>query len=435
MSDPIKALEMLEDINSDVKDMQSRILKIEESKGLSPEDAVSMKEAIGNIESKMTEKDEEYDKLVKALEAEKAKTKMKSELDSTESKRAQCVEFLKGLRAIADQGTMVEQFDTNDFVSVKELMQKAAQNEEMQVKNYVSDDNADGGAAVLPFIDSQIDKLQREYSDVRILASVSTISTDKWEQLKLNQNNGANWEKDMSNFTSNTKADTLSKLNITIENLYAIAIFHKNLISDSAFNLIGEILASMADDFAITEAASFWNGNGNGEMKGIITTADSSGADNFNQIERITSNTSLTWKLEDIYDLIGALKTRYQNRAQFKANRKGITELRKLRSDSGAGTGTGTFLWQPSNIVGVPATLAGYPISQAQELSATPLVAGTEGLVFGDFQAGYRIVDRMGLEVLRDNLTQYPFVAYKCHKRVSGNVQKGEALKILKTKA
>ena len=93
------------------------------------------------------------------------------------------------------------------------------------------------------------------------------------------------------------------------------------------------------------------------------------------------------------------------------------------------------MLWQPSNIVGIPATLAGFPISQAPELATNNTVANAESLVFGDFGQGYKLLKRSGMTVLRDNLTQYPNVAYKVKSRVGGGVVKGEALKILKTQA
>ena len=418
MSDATKALEKLEDINSGVKDMQSRILKLEESKGLSHEDAVAMKEAIGNIESKLPTMDKELETITKAIEANKAKTKAYNAIDSDESKRKQAVEFAKSLRKLAKSADA--HFDTNKFESVAEM------------KNYISGDDSLGGVAVIPFIDSQIDKLVREFSDVRMLATTSTISTDKWEQIKMVQGNGATWEKDMANYTAQTKNNTFKKLSIMVENLHSIAIFSDDLINDEAFNLVGEVLTSMAEDFAIAEATSFWSGDGVGEMFGILTSSDGS---DFNQVERVSTAASTTITLEDIYSLINALKVPYQNRAQFKANRTTITLLRKLRSDSGAGAGTGQFLWQPSNQLGVPATLGGYPISQAQELTSSPEAANAESIVFGDFGAAYRIVDRMGLEVLRDNLTQYPNIAYKGKKRVGGGVSKGEAIKILKTTA
>lgn len=420
MSELKEAKELLEGLKTDHEDFKSRIDKLEKS-----DDAgviAAQKEATDKIDTKMNELQDQIDKLVKSADADKLKTQMFNEIDKDVQKRKECTEFVKNLRALSLKEKEV--FHTDKFESVVEL------------KNYNSGDDALGGATVIPFLDQQIDKLIREHSDVRSLATTASISTDKWEQLKLIQTNGAKWGKNMSDFTSQTKDNTLAKLSILVENLYGIAIFNDDLINDSAFDLVGEILMSLSEDFAITEALSFWSGDGVGEMSGILNAPEvGSGKNGFDEIERVTTAASTTVAFEDIYDLIGALKVPYQNGAQFKANRSGITHIRKLRSDSGAGAGTGNFLWQPSNIVGVPATLAGYPISQAQELTSSIEAANAEGLVFGNFRAGFRIVDRVGMEVVRDNLTQWPNVAYKAKKRVGGGVQKGEAIKILKTQS
>jgi HK97 family phage major capsid protein len=420
MSDAQEALELLKKQQADNEQLKKSVEEL--SKADNAGEIARLKEKQAKIDEAMIKNDETIDKLVKSIEAEKLKTKQYNEFDKSAQKRAEYMEFLSKLRDVADGN--LKQFNTMEMKSVQDLMEK---------KDYNSLDDSQGGVAVIPTLDSNIDKLIREFSMVRTMAETITVSTDKYEQLKMNQDNGATWEKDLSNFTTQTKDNTLSKLSIAVENLYSFSIFHKNLIADNAFNLVNAILTNSAEDFAIAEGTSFWTGNGVGEMYGILSTSDAS--DSFDKIERVETAAANTITFEDIYDLIGALKQPYEPNAQFKAHRLTIQVLRKLRSDGGGGAGTGDFLWQPSNIVGVPATLAGFPISQATELSSLPLVNNTEAIVFGDFRKGYKIIDRMGLEVMRDDVTQYPYVKYNSHKRVSGGTNKGEALKILKTKS
>ncbi len=410
------AKQLLAGVNADNEQLKKSVLALESANTAG--EVAELKEKQAKIETAMNEKDETIEKLVKSIEAQKSVTKELNEMDSDVQKRKEVSEFCKNLRSLAKGD--IQKIETSESASF------------LVRKNYNSGDDSLGGVTVLPFLDSMIDKLVREFTDFPSLVSTSTISTDKWERIVMNQANGAKWEKNMSDFTSQTKDNTFDKLNILVENLHGIAIFSDDLINDSAYDIVGEVLTSLAEDFAIQIALSGWSGDGVGEMSGILNSADGSG---FQEIERVPTAASTSVTLEDIYDLIGALKAPYQTGAQFKANRLGITELRKLRSDSGAGAGTGDFLWQPSNIVGVPATLAGYPISQAQELAADITAASAEGVVFGNFSRAYTMVDRMGMTVLRDNLTQYPNVAYKAKKRVGGGVTKGEALKILQTTA
>lgn len=369
------------------------------------------KEAIEKMDTRFSEIQDSMDKLEKSAKAQT----ISKEMQRDDSNRKQCAEFVKGLRDMIQNSQAV--IKTNEMASVKEL------------KNYNSGDDSNGGVFVMPFLDAELGKLLREFSMPRELASVVSISTDKWEQIVMNKVNGALWEKDMANFTDQTKTNTFNKLNLLVENLHAIAIFSDDLINDSAFDIVSAILTDVAEDMAIAEGLSYWTGSGVGELNGILNTPTAT--DSFNGIERVTAANANSIILDDIYDLTGSLIPRFQQNAQFKANRDIITELRKLRSDSGAGAGTGDYLWQPSNQAGVPDVLAGYPISQAQELSAT-LTTGIEGVVFGDFRQGTKIIDRMGMTVLRDNLTQYPNIAYKVKKRVGGGVIKGQALKILK---
>lgn len=417
MSDLDNAKLLLEGVKSDNVELQKSVTDLQ--KADSAGKIAELQEKQAKIETAMNEKDETIDKLVKSIEVQKTLTKELNEMDSDVQKRKEVSEFAKNVRAMANGD--LQHFNTVDSKSFTDR------------KAYNSGDDALGGVTVLPFLDSMIDKLVREFTDFPALVSNVNISTDKWERIVMNQTNGAVWEKDMADFSSQTKDNDFNKLNIMVENLHGIAIFRDTLIADSAFDIVGEILTSLAEDYAIQIAESGWNGNGVGEMSGILNSADA--ASSFPAIERIATASSTSVVLDDIFELIGALKAPYQTGAQFKANRLGITTLRKLRSDSGAGAGTGDYLWQPSNIVGVPATLAGFPISQAQELAADITAANAEGVVFGNFSRAYTMVNRSGMEVLRDNLTQYPFVAYKTQKRVGGGVTKGEALKILKTQA
>ena len=421
MSDAEQALTLLKEQKCDFDQLKKSVDDINAADNAGK--LAEVKERQDKVDQAMLKNDEAMDLIVKSIESEKLKTKQYNEFDQSAQKRAEYKEFLDNLRSISGREAKGG-FNTNEFKSVISIM---------ETKDYNSLDDSLGGVAVIPFLDSAIDKLMREVSPIRAMADVVTISTDKYEQIKMNQDNGAVWEKNLASFTAQTKNNTFSKLSIPIENLFSFSIFHKNLVDDNSFNLVNTILTNSAEDFALTEATSFWNGNGVGEMFGLLSTADAS--QSFDEIERIETAAQTTITIEDIYDLIGALLMGYENNAQFKAHRLTIQLLRKFRSDSGAGAGTGTFLWEPSNQVGVPARFAGFPISQAPELSSTPEVASTESIVFGDFRKGYKIIDRMGLEVQRDNLTQYPSIKYNSHKRTGGGTNKGEALKILKTKA
>jgi HK97 family phage major capsid protein len=56
----------------------------------------------------------------------------------------------------------------------------------------------------------------------------------------------------------------------------------------------------------------------------------------------------------------------------------------------------------------------------------TPVVA------FGDFRRGYLIVDRAGVNVLRDPYSAKPYILFYTTKRAGGGVQDFDAIKLLK---
>jgi HK97 family phage major capsid protein len=125
-----------------------------------------------------------------------------------------------------------------------------------------------------------------------------------------------------------------------------------------------------------------------------------------------------------LIDLAYALKVGYRQNASWVMNRKTQAAIRKFRDT------TGNYIWQPSLSPTGKATLMGFPVTEAE---AMPDI-GTDSfaLAFGDFAAGYLIVDRVGVRVLRDPYSAKPYVLFYTTKRVGGGIQNFEAIKLLK---
>ena len=60
------------------------------------------------------------------------------------------------------------------------------------------------------------------------------------------------------------------------------------------------------------------------------------------------------------------------------------------------------------------------------------IAANALSISFGDFRAGYLVVDRTGVRVLRDPYSAKPYVLFYTTKRVGGGVQNFEAIKLIK---
>jgi HK97 family phage major capsid protein len=77
--------------------------------------------------------------------------------------------------------------------------------------------------------------------------------------------------------------------------------------------------------------------------------------------------------------------------------------------------------------------LLGYPIRYATDMpdaAATSPVTGVNAMAFGDFGQGYQIVDRVGMSMIRDNITVKGSVLIYTRKRVGGDVINFDAIKI-----
>ena len=110
--------------------------------------------------------------------------------------------------------------------------------------------------------------------------------------------------------------------------------------------------------------------------------------------------------------------------AAWFTRRAVVTAIRKFKD------GQNNYLWQPSFIAGQPETIMGYPVARMDDMPA--LATDSLSLAFGNMAAAYQIVDRMGVRVIRDNLTSKPYVKFYTAKRTGGAVVNFEALKFLK---
>jgi HK97 family phage major capsid protein len=104
-----------------------------------------------------------------------------------------------------------------------------------------------------------------------------------------------------------------------------------------------------------------------------------------------------------------------------------LARIRKFKTSDGA------FLWQPSLAAGMPATLLGYPVVEAEDMP--DLAAGSLSVAFGNFKAGYLIAERRETAILRDPYSNKPFVSFYATKRIGGCVSNSEAIKLMRFSA
>jgi HK97 family phage major capsid protein len=71
-----------------------------------------------------------------------------------------------------------------------------------------------------------------------------------------------------------------------------------------------------------------------------------------------------------------------------------------------------------------------FPVVEAEDMP--DVAANSLSIAFGDFSRGYLVVDRQGVNVLRDPYSAKPYVLFYTTKRVGGGVQDFDAIKLIK---
>lgn len=200
---------------------------------------------------------------------------------------------------------------------------------------------------------------------------------------------------------------------------------------EDSFVDVGYHLQKMQEGSVRTIAGKLLNGVTQDEPRGLLTYP--TGTNVTGQVEQITSGTSseLTW--DDLVELLPAsLKTGYIANAVYLMNHASWRHLLVSKDDNSR--------YQMSEIMAmlqINNAPAEDNVSVSIRLDAGMPVYSTPGnfpVVYGDFKAGYLMVERIGFSIIRDE-TNAKFIIYKLRRRVGGQLRIGEALKILKTKA
>lgn len=255
-----------------------------------------------------------------------------------------------------------------------------------------------------------------QYSPMRSLAALTTISGDALEVIEDFDEAYAGWTQE-TEARPDTKTPQLSKKIIQVHELYAQPKATQKLIDDSSIDVEDWLTGKLTDAFTRLENASFINGDGTGKPTGLLSYGN-------NIIEQINSEDKGVTAAA-LIKLYYSLKEHFAVKAKFLMNRATIQACRMLKDET-----SGHYLWQPALEAGSPATLFGCEVVQCAEMPTPD--SGSTPIAFGDFKSGYQIVDRQGISILRDPFTDKPFVKFYATKRVGGGVLNGQAIKLLR---
>lgn len=277
-----------------------------------------------------------------------------------------------------------------------------------------------GGYTVAPEYRAEIIKKLTEMNPIRQLSGVTSVGSNKVYWPVLNSDAVGAWVGETAARTEDEP--DFAQVAIDIFEHGLIIPISRQLLEDSMVNMASLLAERIAVGFAKAESTAFLTGTGTGEPSGILDALASLGG--LNESADV---------LTDLVDLFYSLPTAYATNGSWLMNRATIAKIRKAADLATARSG----IWSDSIAAGTPPRLLGAPVYEAPGLATHDNAgASTAGasVLFGDLSQGFRIADRVGLEVVRDDLTgaSNGIVKFHARKRVGSAVVLPEAIVAIK---
>jgi HK97 family phage major capsid protein len=301
----------------------------------------------------------------------------------------------------------------------------------LEAKALSAGSGPDGGYLAPSTVESEILRRLATVSPIRSIATVRTISSGTYKKAFSTTGPASGWVAETA-ARPQSGTPTLAELSFPAMELYAMPAATQTLLDDAIVDIDQWIAEEVESAFAEQEGAAFVSGDGVDKPKGFLaypTVADTSWSwGNIGTLKTGVAGAFAASNPSDILvDLVYALKAGYRQNASFVMNRKTQAAVRKFKDS------TGQYLWQPPAAAGAQATLLGFPVVEAEDMSN--IATDSVSIAFGDFRRGYLVVDRAGVRILRDPYSAKPHVLFYTTKRVGGGVQDFAAIKGLKFSA
>ncbi|GAB1378672.1 phage major capsid protein [Pararhodobacter aggregans] len=270
-----------------------------------------------------------------------------------------------------------------------------------------------GGYLAPAELSSEVIRDLVEFSPIRSVASVRGTGAPSTIYPTRGDLTNARW---VGETQGRTGSDiTFGQKEVVVKELATYVDISNRLLADAP-QAEAEVRAALAEDFGKKEATAFVWGQGALEPEGFMHNAE---------IQHTLNGHATNLSADQLITLLYALPATYRNRGAWAMNGTTLGVIRKLKD------GQGNFLWQPSYQAGQPETILGRPVVEMVDMP--DVAADAFPIIYGDWQA-YRILDRVGLDVLVDPYTQRTNGLTRIHanRRVGGGVLQAARFRKLK---
>lgn len=282
------------------------------------------------------------------------------------------------------------------------------------------------GGVLLPENDQDI--VQGELltlSPMRQVSSQTTISSPTLDLLLSPQGGDVGWVLETDE-RGETKEPVLSKISITTHELYAKPRATQRLLDDSKIDVESWLRSQISTSISRAENAAFTHGDGARQPRGFLSVNQKFNASGTG-LE--TMKTGKPGSLgENPVDLLIALYYKlpqwYMGDACWMMPRSMLPLIKSLKIGE-------NYIWSPATSQGLHDLLLGQKVVLNDDMPSPNGQSSSVSLAFGNFKSGYRIVDRDGIQTLRDPYSSKPYVEFYTTKRVGGDVVDFDAIKLL----
>ena len=295
----------------------------------------------------------------------------------------------------------------------------------LQIKSMVVGNSPKGGYWVMPELLPKTIQRIFETSPIRGIASVMSTANASVEMIiEDTEAQSGGWVGELGPITD-TNTPTIGKETIVIHTQFAQPKISTNLMEDAGFDVQSFLNRKVAEIMSRTENTAFVIGDGSQKPKGFLTYPnwDTPGVYQRFHIEQIPSGVLGQFTADGLKVLKNSVVEEYQGSAIFGLKRSSWSDITTLKDDTGR-----WYLGIDTLKVGDTPTLLGKPVIFMNDMEE--VADDAKALVYGDFSVGYTIVDRMGIRIIRDELTDKPFIKFFTTKRVGGMVTNFQSLKI-----
>jgi HK97 family phage major capsid protein len=280
-----------------------------------------------------------------------------------------------------------------------------------------------GNTAITPpEFGREVIKLLRQFSPIRQYARVVTVGSSSVKYPRRTGSTAATWVDDTADRTESEPS--YEQVTLTPYEAATYTDISNQLLEDNAYDLAGELASDLAESFGIAEGSAFVTGNGNGKPNGIM---NASGIQTL-----ITGNASgfptATMPADVLISMFHKLPAVHAQNGVWIMNRNTLGAIRQFKDVMGR------YIVLDSLNNGAPVTLLGRPIVEAIDMA--DIGANAYPILFGNLQ-GYRIVDRVSFEMLRDpySVATKGQTRFHARKRVGADVTHPDRFVKLKVSA